>query len=110
MASVPPRPELAWHKSMQSGLSNCVEVAQLSEGGVAVRDSKNPSAPALHYTAEEWEAFAAGMKSGEFDYLLEKEITPGTHHSGERISIARRWLEQPNRERAADDVRATAGS
>jgi|tagenome__1003787_1003787.scaffolds.fasta_scaffold14490964_1 hypothetical protein len=70
MASVPPKPELAWHKAMQSGLSNCVQVARLAEGGVAVRDSKDPGGPALHYTAEEWQAFSAGMKSGEFDHLL----------------------------------------
>jgi hypothetical protein len=34
---------------------------------VAVRDSKDPDGPALIFTPDEWHAFAAGMKDGEFD-------------------------------------------
>jgi hypothetical protein len=45
----------------------CVEVAPLSNGGRAVRDSKNPVGPALHFTAGEWSAFLDGAKGGEFD-------------------------------------------
>jgi hypothetical protein len=41
------------------------EVAFL-EGAVAVRDSKDPSGPALLFTAAEWDAFSAGMTGGEF--------------------------------------------
>jgi hypothetical protein len=61
--------DLVWHKALQSGLSNCVQVAQLTDGGVAIRDSKDPSGPHLRYTAAEWEAFRDGMKSGDFDRL-----------------------------------------
>jgi hypothetical protein len=32
----------------------------------AVRDSKNPTGPALIFTAAEWSAFTAGVRSGEF--------------------------------------------
>ncbi|HUR03482.1 MAG TPA: DUF397 domain-containing protein [Nonomuraea sp.] len=44
----------------------CVEVA-LGEDGVAVRDSKDPEGPVLHFTDEEWGAFLAGVYAGEFD-------------------------------------------
>jgi len=46
----------------------CVEVADLpADGGRAVRDSKNPTGPALTFTATEWAAFTAGVRAGEFD-------------------------------------------
>jgi hypothetical protein len=57
-----------WIKSSRSGSGggNCVEVADLDVHR-AVRDSKNPTGPALMFTATEWAAFTAGMKSGQFD-------------------------------------------
>jgi Domain of unknown function (DUF397) len=58
-----------WRKSRYSGSSggNCVEVAFLDGGRVAVRDSKDAgSGPALVFTAAEWTAFSAGMAEGEF--------------------------------------------
>jgi Domain of unknown function (DUF397) len=60
------RPE--WRKSSYSGNSgNCVEVAGNLPGIVAVRDSKDPDGPALIFTPDEWRAFAAGIRGGEFD-------------------------------------------
>lgn len=58
---------LTWRKSSRSGGGNCVEIADLSDGGTAVRDSKNPTGPVLHFTAAEWRAFVEGAKDGEFD-------------------------------------------
>lgn len=57
-----------WTKSTRSGpnCDNCVEVAFVG-GAVALRDSKNPSGPALIFTPGEWDAFVAGAKDGEFD-------------------------------------------
>jgi hypothetical protein len=57
-----------WFKGSRSGRShdNCVEVAFVDEA-IAVRDSKNPSGPALIFTAAEWDAFVGGAKDGEFD-------------------------------------------
>lgn len=55
-----------WHKSSFSGVNGCVEVT-LEEGGVAVRDSKNPTGPVLRFTAHEWETFLAGARDGEFN-------------------------------------------
>ena len=60
-----------WIKSSFSfSNSNCVEVAPLGDGGVMMRDSKNPDAPLLAFTAGEFAAFLAGAKAGEFDALL----------------------------------------
>jgi hypothetical protein len=42
-----------------------VEVAFVG-GQVAVRDSKNPTGPALVFTAAEWTAFVGGVTAGEF--------------------------------------------
>jgi hypothetical protein len=61
--------ELAWRKSTRSGGSACVEVAPLPDGGIAVRDSKDPNGAVLRYTAEEWTAFLLGVEGGEFTNL-----------------------------------------
>ncbi|MEU6186412.1 DUF397 domain-containing protein [Nocardia sp. NPDC047038] len=56
-----------WFKSSRSsGSKDCVEVAFLDGGQVGVRDSKNPTGPALVFTPREWDAFTAGMNDGEF--------------------------------------------
>lgn len=59
---------LIWHKSTHSGTNggNCVEVADLPDGGRAVRDSKNPQGAVLSFTQSEWQAFIAGVRDGEF--------------------------------------------
>ncbi|MGK8555645.1 DUF397 domain-containing protein [Nocardia gipuzkoensis] len=56
-----------WFKSSRSGThSDCVEVAFLDEGSVGVRDSKNPTGPALVFTSGEWDAFTTEVINGEF--------------------------------------------
>lgn len=63
--------DVAWRKSRRSGaLGNCVEVAPLASGEIAVRNSRFPSGPALIYTRDEIAAFVAGAKDGEFDDVL----------------------------------------
>ncbi len=57
-----------WYKSTRSNDGgNCVEVADNLPGVVALRDSKNPTGPALFFTPAEWAAFTGGVKDGEFD-------------------------------------------
>lgn len=60
-----------WRKASRSngsGGNNCVEVAFL-DTGVAVRDSKNRTGPALTFTKAEWIAFVGSAKDGEFDIV-----------------------------------------
>lgn len=53
-------------KSSYSGAGNCVEVWQAPDGMILVRDSKDPSGPALRFTRDEWTAFVQGVQDGEF--------------------------------------------
>jgi Domain of unknown function (DUF397) len=56
-----------WVKSSYSGpQGNCVEVARLADGAVAVRNSRHPDGPALIFTTAEWDAFLSGATDGEF--------------------------------------------
>ncbi|MET9028282.1 DUF397 domain-containing protein [Nocardia sp. NPDC004168] len=54
---------VTWFKSSHSsGQTDCVEVAWLDEDGVGVRDSKNPTGPALVFTSGEWDAFISAVR------------------------------------------------
>ncbi len=64
-------PGLVWQKSHRSNPSgNCVEMAGLPGGGIAVRNSRDPEGPALIYTRDEISAFIAGARDGDFDNLI----------------------------------------
>jgi hypothetical protein len=64
-------PDLVWQKSRRSNPSgNCVEVALLPGGGVAIRNSRDPDGPALVYTPDEVAAFLGGVLDGDFDHLM----------------------------------------
>jgi len=55
-----------WRRSSYTGANgNCVEVAHLP-AFIAVRDSKDPDGPRLAFLPQEWLAFVAGVKAGEF--------------------------------------------
>jgi hypothetical protein len=62
--------KLPWRKSLASNPSgDCVELAPLPGGAVAMRNSRHPAGPALVYTRAELGAFLAGARNGEFDDL-----------------------------------------
>jgi Domain of unknown function (DUF397) len=64
------RPAIAssWTKSSFSHANgNCVEVADLSDGKVGLRNSRDASGPVLQIPPEEWRAFLNGVRNGEFD-------------------------------------------
>lgn len=56
-----------WIKSSHSDTKYCVETCQRPDGLVAVRQSNDPDGAVLLYTEQEWRAFIAGAKGGEFD-------------------------------------------
>jgi hypothetical protein len=58
---------LNWRKARRSmGNGDCVEVAP-ANGKIFVRDSKNPSGPALEYPAKAWWNFIAEARLGNLD-------------------------------------------
>lgn len=62
-----PSADARWRRSTWCTSSSCVEIGVRGEM-VLVRDSKSADALPLAYTKEEWDAFVAGVKAGEFDY------------------------------------------
>ncbi|MEV0054188.1 DUF397 domain-containing protein [Saccharopolyspora shandongensis] len=58
---------LRWRKSSRSSTyTNCVEIA-FAGSAVAARDSKNPDAGALLFSAVTWASFVDGLRAGQFD-------------------------------------------
>ncbi|MET7869420.1 DUF397 domain-containing protein [Streptomyces cyaneofuscatus] len=58
---------VTWVKSRRSAHEgNCVELAALPDGTVAMRNSRDPQGPALIYTRAEVAAFVCGAEDGEF--------------------------------------------
>ncbi|MFF4988258.1 DUF397 domain-containing protein [Streptosporangium saharense] len=57
-----------FRKSSLSGADdNCVEIATNLPGLVAVRDSKDPSGPALAFTPTQWRSFIGHVNTGAFN-------------------------------------------
>jgi hypothetical protein len=67
-----PAPAVTWVTSSFSfSNGNCVQVARLPDGDiVGVRHSRDTdNGLVLRFTPEEWTAFVAGVKTGEFDSI-----------------------------------------
>jgi Domain of unknown function (DUF397) len=60
-----------WQKSSMSSYNgSCFEIARLVTDRVGVRDTKDKgSGPVLIFNQNEWSAFVAGVKAGEFDSI-----------------------------------------
>ncbi|MFF2009737.1 DUF397 domain-containing protein [Streptomyces sp. NPDC058195] len=51
-----------WRRSSRStGMNNCVETAPVSDGRLAVRDSKDLSRTPLRFSATAWTSFVTGL-------------------------------------------------
>jgi hypothetical protein len=55
-----------WHRSSRCSSDACVEI-RVTPADVQVRGSQRPDAGALSFDHEEWRAFVAGVRNGEFD-------------------------------------------
>ena len=61
---------LNWRKaSYSSDNGNCVEMAAMPDGNVAVRDTKNRDGGTLVFSRAEMRAWLNGVRAGEFDDL-----------------------------------------
>ncbi|MDT0322466.1 DUF397 domain-containing protein [Streptomyces millisiae] len=60
--------ESAWRRSSYSlgDNGNCLEVVDGFPGAVPVRDSKNPTGPALLVPSGSWAGFVAAVRAGSF--------------------------------------------
>ncbi|MGW2851492.1 DUF397 domain-containing protein [Streptomyces sp. NPDC001215] len=57
-----------WRTSSYSGSTNeCVEIADLADGGRAVRDTKRREGGYFCAPAAQWQAFIQSVKVGDFD-------------------------------------------
>jgi Domain of unknown function (DUF397) len=60
-----------WRKPWSGGNGgSCVEAKKLNDGRVALRQSTDPSGPALIYTNHEITTFIEGAKAGDADFLI----------------------------------------
>ncbi len=63
-------PRATWRKSSHSNPDgDCVELANLTNRGIAVRNSRHPGGPVLIFTRAEMAAFIQDAKEGEFDEM-----------------------------------------
>lgn len=60
-----PPADLVFTKSpYSSDQQGCVELAFTTDGGVWLRDSKDPGRPAHYFDSHEWECFSRWMADG----------------------------------------------
>jgi len=58
---------LKWRVSSFCAEADCVAVAALPDRDVAIKDTKE-GGHLLRFSQQEWRAFLAGVRAGEFDF------------------------------------------
>ncbi|MYW06404.1 DUF397 domain-containing protein [Streptomyces sp. SID3343] len=59
--------EAVWLAAPGSPVEDRIEIAELGDGAMALRNPADPLGAIQRYTAEEWQAFIRGVQDGEFD-------------------------------------------
>ena len=63
--------DASWRKSQHSGSENGgSELARLPNGNIAMRNSNDRDGGTVELTEAQFRALVAGIKDGEFDYLV----------------------------------------
>lgn len=62
--------EPTWSKSRRCDTSACVEVAELNEDTIGVRDSTLPDGTVLTFSKAMWLDFLRGARAGDFAELV----------------------------------------
>jgi hypothetical protein len=55
---------LKWRTASQCGGGNCVLIAELPDGRIAMRDSKQADGPILAFDVAAWRDFVSAVRSG----------------------------------------------
>ena len=61
--------DLTWRTALSCNGGACIQVAA-DDRAVLIANSRKRRGPVLSYTYDEWRAFVAGVKQGDFDDLL----------------------------------------
>lgn len=83
--------ETAWQRSSYCNNGQCLEVSR-TDHHVLLRDSKDPSGRTLALTLDEFAAFLAGAKAGEFDGMAPASPVsgvPATHPGAPETNASR---------------------
>lgn len=63
-------PKLEWRTPRRCDAGACVQIAESGQM-ILVADSKAPRGPIISYTRSEFREFIQGVKSGDFDDLIQ---------------------------------------
>ncbi len=59
---------LTWFKSTRSSANGqCIMCARLPDGGMAVKDSKNPYSPVLSFSPAQWRTFTKDIRRDDLN-------------------------------------------
>lgn len=70
---------MIWTKSSLCKDFDCAEVSRIGDGGALIRNSQRPG-EVIALSGEEWDAFVAGVKAGDFDELSATPVTATVDH------------------------------
>ncbi|MEW9532732.1 DUF397 domain-containing protein [Microbispora sp. NPDC049125] len=59
--------DAVWIKASRCNNGNCVEVANLGQGVIGLRDTKVAGGPVLEFPRDAWNAFVQEVKDGAHD-------------------------------------------